>query len=284
MGVRSRVFKFLKTLVWGSKSKADLSSAPSVLPPKPSSPAKIPDDIRLYVVGDIHGRVDLLRRLHQKISQDSDLLGSDIKRMVVYLGDYIDRGDASKGVIDLLISDPLVGFESVYLKGNHEAEMEDFLANPTPGHTWTSYGGMNTALSYRVRVGAKISAEERSKKLRDELVKAMPEEHQLFFSGLLFRYQIGDYFLVHAGIRPDVPLDRQSPVDLLWMREPFLSHMPYHEKVIVHGHTISEKPQLCHNRIGLDTGAYYSGNLSCLVLEGETQRFLSTAIEGKGSQ
>ena len=198
------------------------------------------------------------------------------RKIVIYLGDYIDRGSDSFGVINHLIHEPLEGCEQVFLKGNHESEMESFLQKPEPNHLWTQYGGMEMALSYKVRVKAQVSAVDRMLELRDQLVTAMPEEHQVFYASLKYHYEIGDYYMAHAGVRPGVPLAQQKETDLLWIRGPFLDHTAPFEKIIVHGHTVTEKPITLPNQIGIDTGAYKSGKLTCLVLEGEEARFLST--------
>ncbi len=236
----------------------------------------VPDGVRLYVVGDIHGRADLLRQLHAMITEETAKLPELSRKIMVYLGDYIDRGDNSKGVIDILLDEPLPDFETVYLKGNHEAEFQDFLSNPIGGHGWTMFGGMSTALSYQVRVSARISSEARMGELRDKLLEAMPKRHQVFFASLRFRFELGDYFFTHAGVRPGIPLNQQKPPDLLWIRDSFLHYGGRFEKIVVHGHTVSQSPVVASNRIGIDTGAYHSGHLTCLVLEGSQQRFLST--------
>ncbi|NGZ06136.1 MAG: serine/threonine protein phosphatase [Magnetococcales bacterium] len=236
----------------------------------------MPAHTRVYVIGDIHGRADLLRQLHDLIRADWSELPTEWRKVVVYLGDYIDRGEESKQVIDLLLDDPLPDCERIFLKGNHEAELQDFLVNPTGGHLWTQFGGMATALSYQVHVPPMISAEERMRTLRDQLLEAMPTSHQAFFSSLRFRYELGDYYFVHAGVRPGIPFNRQRPPDLLWIREPFLLHDTPMEKMVVHGHTVMESPVQAPHRIGIDTGAWYSGRLTCLILEGGDQRFLMT--------
>ncbi|MBF0190120.1 MAG: serine/threonine protein phosphatase [Magnetococcales bacterium] len=237
---------------------------------------RIPDHTRLYAVGDIHGRSDLLRTLHALILDDCAGLPDTTRRIIVYLGDYIDRGADSKGVIELLLSDPLPGFETVFLKGNHEAELQDFLVNPSGGHLWTQCGGMNTAASYQVQVASRISSEERMRELRDRLLEAMPASHQAFFASLRFRFELGDYFFTHAGVRPGLPLSQQRPPDLLWIRDPFLYHDGHFGKMVVHGHSVVTAPVVTCNRIGIDTGAYHTGHLTSLVLDGVVQRFLTT--------
>ncbi|MEO5332220.1 MAG: serine/threonine protein phosphatase [Magnetococcus sp. YQC-5] len=272
------MLRFLKN-VWARMASLDdedhnsPSDSPVIL--EPWTPG-IPEGVRLYVVGDIHGRSDLLRKMHAMIQADMAPLPASQRKLVIYLGDYVDRGDDSKGVIDILLDEPIPGAESIHLKGNHEAEMQDFFVNPVGGHTWTQYGGMSTALSYQVRVPARISAESRMLELRDKLLEAIPQRHQAFLSSLRFRYEVGDYFFVHAGVRPGTPLKLQLHPDLLWIRNPFLEYEGRFEKMVVHGHTVSESPVITHHRIGIDTGAYYSGHLTCLVLEETKQHFLVT--------
>ncbi|MBF0142069.1 MAG: serine/threonine protein phosphatase [Magnetococcales bacterium] len=236
----------------------------------------MPESNRVYVVGDIHGRVDLLRRLHALMREDFASTPPGSRLWVVYLGDYIDRGETSRQVVDLLLDEPLPASETVYLKGNHEAELSHFFGDPGAGHQWFQYGGLATLLSYRVRVPSVVVPSERMRIVRDELIRVMPERHQLFFARLKLFVEIGDYFFVHAGIAPGVPLARQNPADLLWIREPFLVSTLHHEKVVVHGHTVFKEPMVLPNRIGLDTGAYFTGKLTCLVLEGEGRRFITT--------
>ncbi|MBF0110627.1 MAG: serine/threonine protein phosphatase [Magnetococcales bacterium] len=242
----------------------------------PETPATIPSGLRIYAVGDIHGRADLLGHLLDLINVDALAIPATTRKMAIFLGDYIDRGDHSREVIDRLLNDPLPGFETVFLKGNHESEMMSFLAQPDPVHGWLQHGGQATLFSYRVRAANRISAQEKMMELRDGLLKAIPKEHQRFYSDLRLSVALGDYLFVHAGVRPGVALERQNPVDLMWIREPFLSSPLYHGRMIVHGHTVTERPITLPNRIGIDTGAYYSARLTCLVLEGETRRILST--------
>ncbi len=265
------MFGKLKSLFFAAKSPKEPRP-----PPVAAKPPRIPDNCRAYVIGDIHGRADLLRRLHTRIADEIAALPAEMIKLVIYLGDYIDRGESSREVIDILLQEPLQGCQSIYLRGNHEAEMQDFLSNPVGGHTWTAHGGMATALSYQIQVKARISASDRMKELRNKLVETIPESHQAFLTSLRLRYEVGDYLMVHAGVRPGVALNKQRPIDLLWIREPFLSHEKPFGKMIVHGHTIREKPEITPCRIGIDTGAYHTGRLTCLVLENAERRFLST--------
>lgn len=264
------MFEAIRQLFSFGRMRAGAEPVPDRPPPR------VPENCRVFVIGDIHGRVDLLQRLHGMIAGEVAAGPPSLENVVVYLGDYIDRGEQSREVIDLLLEQPLTGCQLVHLKGNHEAELQDFLSNPTGGHAWTVHGGMATALSYRIKVAARISASERMREMRDQLLAGMPRSHQEFLSSLRFRYEVGDYFMVHAGVRPGVALDKQRPVDMLWIREPFLSAERPFERCIVHGHTISAEPVVTPVRIGIDTGAYHSGRLTCLVLEGAERRFLST--------
>lgn len=265
-------FKFLNRLF----SRENSAVSDLTIVKGPEVPARIPDGYRVYAVGDIHGRFDLLKKLYDSIEADSCTIAPGQRKIVIQLGDFIDRGDQSREVIDFLLANPLPGFESVFIKGNHEAEMGSFLTQPLPGHGWLAHGGLATLASYHVRVANRISAEEKMVDLRDGFLQALPMTHKNFFAQLRYCYELGDYFFVHAGIRPGVPLQRQKPEDFLWIREPFLNACQYHGRVIVHGHTMTERPVTLPNRIGIDTGAYYSTKLTCLVLERESKRFLST--------
>lgn len=242
----------------------------------PEKGARVPDGQRVYVVGDIHGRLDLLQKMVQSIEADSQTGTPGTEKVIVFLGDYIDRGPHSREVIDFLLQPSLPGFSVICLRGNHEAEMDAFLAEPNPNHGWLVHGGEATIASYQIRAANSISAQKKVLDLKNLLVQTMPEAHKKFFLTLKDCYELGDYLFVHAGVRPGVALNMQNPNDFLWIRDPFLTSYSYHGRVVVHGHTVTERPISLPNRIGIDTGAWLSNRLTCLVLEGETRRFLST--------
>jgi serine/threonine protein phosphatase 1 len=234
----------------------------------------VPGGERLYVIGDIHGRVDLLQQIHNKIQQDAaNYPGS---KQLIYLGDYIDRGDHSKEVIDLLLEHPLPEFEATYLRGNHEQSMLDFLQAAEVGRSWFNYGGLATLVSYNVKYNKLPTRKKDFEEIQNSLKERVPHIHINFLEKTEFSHTAGNYYCVHAGIRPKVALRYQLPEDQLWIREDFVSYNKPHEKIIVHGHTLIDEPDLQTNRIGLDTGAYISGKLTCLVLENTTQRILQT--------
>lgn len=245
----------------------------SAAEPKPTlSTASVPDGVRVYVVGDIHGRLDLLRALHEKVNQDHETWRGDL--IVVYIGDYVDRGDDSKGVIDELLNDPLTGFEYVYLKGNHEATLLNFLEHAEVARDWFTFGGDAAVMSYGVPVLPGVLTDVRLREIQAAFRDAVPDAHLRFLSDLRLRYEVGDYLCVHAGIDPGRPLRRQRAEDMLWIRDQFLFSERQYEKIIIHGHSITDEPDIQENRIGIDTGAYFSNRLTCLVLEGRERRFL----------
>ncbi|MGH1479153.1 MAG: metallophosphoesterase [Geminicoccales bacterium] len=239
-------------------------------------PASIPPGICVYAIGDIHGRADLMIEMHRMIMEDCQDLTPGTEKVLVYVGDFVDRGLESSQVLDLLIEEPLPDFGAVYLVGNHDAWFLSFLVDPKIGPSWLRYGGDATLHSYGVRVGMARDDMQYFKRLQRELAERVPAEHLSFLRGLEITFQIGDYLFVHAGIRPHIPIGEQSPDDLLWIREPFLSCNDDLGVVVVHGHTVEAEPTLRNNRIGIDTGACWTGNLTCVVLEEDSIRFLTT--------
>lgn len=239
-------------------------------------PACIPPGICIYAIGDIHGRADLMIEMHRTIMEDSQDLTPGTEKILVYVGDFVDRGLESSQVLDLLIEEPLPDFGAVYLVGNHDAWFLSFLVDAKIGQSWLRYGGDATLHSYGVRVGMVRDDLQYFERLQAELAEKVPPEHLAFLRGLEVTFQIGDYLFVHAGVRPNIPIEQQSPDDLLWIREPFLSCSDDLGVVVVHGHTVESEPTVRSNRIGIDTGACWTGSLTCVVLEEDTIRFLTT--------
>jgi calcineurin-like phosphoesterase family protein len=238
---------------------------------------RAPEGRRVYAVGDIHGRLDLLERLHRMILEDSRAAPSSARRVIVYLGDYVDRGPDSRAVVDLLAKGAMPEFERVHLLGNHEWAMLEFLENRQIAEAWFAYGGYATLVSYGINpMPRPVPPEGRIPGLQNALKANLPAAHFAFLSSLKLSHVEGDYLFVHAGIRPGVPLNRQLAEDLTQIRYEFLDSKADHGKMVVHGHTITDEPQVLENRIGIDTGAFASDRLTCLVIEGASRAFLST--------
>jgi len=235
--------------------------------------ASVPEDRRIYAIGDIHGRADLLRRLHDTIAQDSARSGK--RNTIIYLGDYVDRGQESASVIDLILDAPPC-CEVVTLKGNHEELMLRFLDDLSAARGWLINGGDATLMSYGVVPPSLYSGSPIFEMAQERLVANLPARHRSFLEQLVLTHSVGDYLFVHAGIRPGIALADQRPEDLLWIRDKFLESDERFEKLVVHGHTIALNPVLRANRIGIDTGAYASDRLTCLVLDGASRRFITT--------
>jgi len=236
--------------------------------------AAVPDGHRVYVVGDIHGRADLLADLVERIAADARRF-PDATKQLVYLGDYVDRGPHSRQVIDIVLDATPPGFSRVALIGNHEEAMRAFLVDPVDNAEWVRpFGGAATLLSYGVSLPPGVPTPERLRQAAKALEEALPVRHRQFLEDLVDRHALGDFLFVHAGVDPGRPLTDQRPQDLRWIREPFLSRREPLEKVVVHGHTITETAEFHPNRIGLDTGAYFSDRLSCLVLSGREKGLL----------
>ena len=237
------------------------------------SPVGLPIGHRLYCIGDIHGRLDLLQDVHKKIALDA--LEFEGRKILVYLGDYVDRGLHSKHVTDCLLANHFPDFETIFLLGNHEQVLLQFLLSNDDAiaHDWFRFGGLSTLVSYGVNVRGIPTAKDLPG-LRAELTEKLPATHLDFFERLALNYEIGGYYFVHAGIKPKVKLHLQRPEDMLWIREEFLNSDVFHGKVIVHGHSVTGEPEIRPNRIGIDTGAYASGRLTCAVFEDMGCRFL----------
>lgn len=238
------------------------------------STCRVPAGRRIYAVGDVHGRSDLLDQLHRLILEDAEA-GAPKERVVVYLGDYVDRGPNSFDVLQMLIEEPLPGFRCVHLKGNHEDMMLRFVEGPADLN-WLINGGDATLASYGLSLLGIATQPDDLEAIRRQFGALLPSWHRRFLEGLGLWHKEGDYLFVHAGIRPGVPLAEQRPSDLVWIRDAFLSSASHLGHRVVHGHTICREPEVTANRIGIDTGAFFSDRLTCLVLEGSDVRFLST--------
>jgi serine/threonine protein phosphatase 1 len=240
----------------------------------------VPSGVVVYAVGDLHGRLDLFKCMMEKIARDP--LRGAMTKTVILLGDYIDRGPHSAALIEhILIANTIEYWKIISLKGNHEDALLNFLVDPGLGRSWCDKGGAQTLSSYGVappRMKADISGWI---KARDDLIEKMPEAHIRFFRNLLPYTEIGDYFFVHAGVRPGVPLSNQTEDDMLWIRRDFLDFKGRWSKIIVHGHTPSEKAVFESGRIALDTGAYATGVLTALRLQDERRSILQVIAKNE---
>lgn len=242
--------------------------------PSPALEGRVPDGRRVYAVGDVHGRLDLLKTLVGMIEADARGYAGVVT--VVFIGDYIDRGPESAGVIALLKGGLPKAWEVVYLRGNHEQAMMDFLKEPGRNAAWLSWGGIQALESYGVPVyGARGLRENAA--LQAELQHELDGRgHMEFLRATQLKHVIGTYAFVHAGVRANIDLNKQMENDLLFIREDFIGQphgLPYR---IVFGHTIMDEPLVEADRIGIDTGAFQSGILTAVVLEGTDVRFLDT--------
>lgn len=246
-----------------------------VAPPRPLDTARVPDGLRIYAIGDIHGRDDLLNSLLEKIAAD-DLARGPADTQIIFLGDLMDRGPDSAKVIETAMALKASGKNVRFLMGNHE---EIFLSacrkrDPKVTRFFLRIGGGATVLSYPITRVEYIALD--MEQLTERLATLVPESHLEFVEGFEDQIVIGDYAFVHAGIRPGVPLSEQKPSDLRWIREEFVSQRGDLEKVIVYGHTIYDEVDERGSRIGIDTGAYDSGKLTALALEGADRWYLQT--------
>jgi serine/threonine protein phosphatase 1 len=238
---------------------------------------RTPGGYRAYAVGDVHGRLDLLEDMLRRI--EADLNERQPKRAILlFLGDLIDRGPASCQVIERLRTYAHPRLRTLFLMGNHEEVLLRLLAAERGIlDSWLRFGGTECLASYGVDASAFKSMSERE--ALAAVKRAIPESHRKFITDFADTARFGDYLFVHAGIRPAVDISMQSQADLRWIRQPFLDDDSDHGFVIVHGHTISDAVVERPNRIGIDTGAYRTGILSALVLEGEDRRFLTSRLQ-----
>jgi serine/threonine protein phosphatase 1 len=242
-----------------------------------SARAEIPAGERVYAIGDVHGRLDLLCDLLTLIEAD-DRAREPAQTTIIMLGDLIDRGPHSAETLEFLIK-ARPGFATFrFLMGNHEeAMLRSLVEDADPRESgWLSFGGLQTLSSYRVPAHV---LDERGPRLAAELRRIIPIEHLIFLTTFETRIRLGDYLFVHAGIRPGIPLEQQDDDDFRWIRTAFLNDRSDHGFVVVHGHTIASEPEFRRNRIGIDTGAYYTGRLTALGLERDQRWTLDTRGE-----
>ncbi len=235
------------------------------MPETVPAPAALPPEQRVYAIGDVHGCAERLTHLHWEIAED--LARRPIAApLLLHIGDYVDRGPDSAGVVRMLAQGPpLANVPTVNLIGNHEETMLHALDGERAAATdWLFSGGREALASWDIDPDSP----------RDGWLSAIPEADTAFLRGLAIWHRVGGYLFVHAGIRPNVPLEQQARQDMLTIRQPFLTYEQPFGMVVVHGHTPTTQPVVKPNRIGIDTGAVFGGRLTCLVLEGETLRFL----------
>lgn len=219
---------------------------------------------RIYVVGDVHGQLESLKGVIEKIRTDINCRPTqDV--FTVFIGDYIDRGLASKSVIDAIIDESGIGAK-ITLRGNHEEMMLRSLDDVACMKEWCAVGGVQTIFSYGVDI-QDLMIGRGYDGAQAALIAALPRSHLAWLRGLSSRYENGDYFFCHAGINPDKSIDDQEDSDLLWIRHKFTDDERNYPKIIVHGHSPVERVDIRHNRINVDTGAFFTGNLSCIALE-----------------
>jgi serine/threonine protein phosphatase 1 len=240
--------------------------------------ARGPEDMRLYAIGDVHGRLDLLAAMHRSIQAELEQEPSSDWR-IIHLGDYVDRGPDSKGVIDFLIEAQKSDPRHLMLAGNHDIGFLDFLGAPDPDGLFIRYGGIQTAQSYGVTLAGGSTwfgnAEAGLSQGHAALVEAVPQSHVDLLRSLPFSVTFGDFFFCHAGIRPGIPLQQQSPQDLIWIRDVFHDHAGLYPKIVVHGHTPVPAAEVMANRVNVDTLAWQSGKLTALAVDGADKRILT---------
>jgi serine/threonine protein phosphatase 1 len=249
----------------------------------PPPAARFPEGRVGYAVGDVHGRVDLLHmlitQLEERAVQDTGAAGPPV---VIFLGDYVDRGPSSKAVIDLLLTGRPLGCEVRYLRGNHEQLMLAFMDNPIANRGWVLQGGAETMLSYGVQPPRLIDRDEAVwLAAAEELRAKIPQAHHDFFARLERYIALGDYAFVHAGVDPARTLEDQTDEDLYWSRERFIASKRRFSHRVVHGHTPVDRPYADERRIAVDTGAYATGTLTAARFEGEAVDFVPVSIRGR---
>ena len=250
---------------------------------RPGAPpaARSTEGALIYAVGDVHGRYDLMKAALAGIARDSAAQARGRLPVLIFLGDYIDRGPDSAKVLQALIWLQRSGqFALRLLKGNHEQGLLGFLEDPEHGGAWLAYGGAETLAAYGVTPPTAEGGAEALVRSRDALLDQMPASHLQLLGELELMAVVGDYAFVHAGVRPDRPLQSQTEAELLWIRSGFVDAPGPFERVIVHGHTwLDERPQVTPHRIGLDTGAYATGVLTVARLDEATMELFQVRSE-----
>jgi len=237
-----------------------------------------PKEARAYAIGDVHGRLDLLADLLARIEADNERR-PPARTWLVFLGDLVDRGPDSRGVVDLLTTHPPGFARNVFIKGNHEEFFLGVLGgDDSIVQHWLAYGGTECAQSYGLTGGWMLNATPAA--IMERLIEEVPAAHVRFLDQMHDSFRFGDYLFVHAGIRPGIALEKQVSRDLRWIREGFLDDRSDHGVVVVHGHTIVERAEEHPNRIAVDTGAYKSGTLTAIGLEGEQRWFIEAREPG----
>ncbi len=231
-----------------------------------SEKPRLPAGIRIYAISDIHGCADLLQQMFTVIDRDL-ATGTADRAIQVFLGDYIDRGPDSSRTIELLF-ERARKHESVFLKGNHESFLLDVLDDASQLQDWKQFGGLQTLVSYGLRPSLNPDAEEQAELVR-QFAQVIPPHHLHFLKNLRPRFVCGDFFFVHAGVKPGIALAKQQEHDMLRIRDEFLESNRNFGKYIVHGHTPVQQPDLRPNRANIDTGAYATGNLTLLTIRGD---------------
>ncbi|MBY8976322.1 serine/threonine protein phosphatase [Rhodobacteraceae bacterium NNCM2] len=240
--------------------------------------ASVPPGLRIYAIGDVHGCRDELAEIHGRIRADLAARPCPDWR-IIHLGDYVDRGPDIKGVISDLVRQ-VRDRRSYALLGNHDHMFVEFLGDAASASflSWITYGGVATIEAYGAVFEPGIDEDiVRRRALREELLSLVPEDHLRFLSTLPHSLRFGDFLFVHAGIRPGVPIDRQSVKDMIWIRDPFLSSTGDLGAVVVHGHTVGLEVVVRDNRIGIDTGAVHGGHMTCLILEQDQKMLLNAS-------
>jgi len=235
--------------------------------------ACVPDGVVLYAVGDVHGQYHLLESLLAQIQADVEPHNRD-RRILLFVGDYVDRGPSSRLVVERVAAG-LPAFETIALKGNHEQILLDFIADAELWEVYRRLGGVETLTSYGVDRDLLVGSNVAAATIHEAFLAAFPSEHNAFLNSLHLSYDCGDYHFVHAGVRPGVPLDRQTEADQLWIRDQFLmAGNVFDGRVIVHGHTPTREPEKLSFRINVDTGAYMTGRLTAAKFHGTDVKFL----------